>query len=152
MFQELLFYLICSDSFSQVLKTFSYQCFSEDIAYLNLFFNAVDRCDQCGANAECVSDLATGQYICRCPYGFYGDGLRCERYDCREANVCDINAECQFDTNMNLFLCRCKSGFAGEYVQNMFTCIFICSLCENEDICACLPVCGCFREFVCRLF
>ena len=73
----------------------------------------LDRCGQCDVNADCNFDPAANQFRCQCQYSFYGDGIRCDEYDCRETNVCAPNAVCEFDVNYNAFLCHCSSGYTG---------------------------------------
>ena len=96
--------------------------------------------DNCGANAECISDAESNNaYYCSCNPGFVGDGYTCfaqlNHMSCNQINNCHPEATCVFEPSNNQYLCRCKESFIGDgYQCRRVTEEVSCT--ERSDICS----------------
>ncbi|KAM4632530.1 uncharacterized protein O3C94_019060 [Discoglossus pictus] len=57
----------------------------------------IDECksedlNDCHELAVCTNLYRS--YSCRCPYGYFGDGMYCEVNECEQGNPCDLNKDC----------------------------------------------------------
>ncbi|XP_064993853.1 vacuolar-sorting receptor 6-like [Musa acuminata AAA Group] len=82
-------------------------------------------------NGGCWSDTKNGQNFsacpdsdltgCRCPYGFHGDGYKCEDVDeCKEKLACNC-PECSCKNTWGGYDCKCKGNLL--YIKSEDTCI-----------------------------
>ncbi|KAK1277736.1 Vacuolar-sorting receptor 6 [Acorus gramineus] len=82
-------------------------------------------------NGGCWSETRDGQTFsacseyelkgCRCPYGFYGDGYKCEDInECKEKLACQCDG-CSCKNTWGGYFCKCKGGRL--YISGEDTCI-----------------------------
>ncbi|WOL03352.1 hypothetical protein Cni_G12072 [Canna indica] len=82
-------------------------------------------------NGDCWSETKNGQTFsactdsalsgCSCPYGFYGDGYKCEDVDeCKEKLACNC-ADCSCKNTFGGYDCKCKGNLV--YIKSEDTCI-----------------------------
>ncbi|XP_054154172.1 nidogen-like [Oppia nitens] len=74
--------------------------------------------DNCGENAECISDEESNNaYYCACNPGYVGDGYVCyeglNHQSCDRVNNCHTNGQCVNDPRSRQHHCKCNPGFIG---------------------------------------